>query len=1790
MDNRKRTSRILLLGLLVGMLVYMACGGDRQRTNPLDPERPGEEVGFGLTAVGVKGGIELTWSGLEFPQFERFVIYRRAAGSGEFEQVATATANAHKDSGLVEIVEYEYQVTVIVGGDESRPSKVSKAAPLDGVLPTVALIAPVEGQRISGSFEIVAEGNDNVGVTEVEISIDGEVVVTRREVPYAYSWDVSDLENESSHSIRVMARDAAGNESVVDVHAGIVIDNAKPQMTTLALSDPSPVQAGTVDFELLFDKEMDQTVELAVTVGRENPFDQLAVTGTWSSDTQWGGSVTFSGSTGDGLYTVRVADGKAQSGTVMDPDVSQTFALDTAPPQAGSVVIEGGIGSTNSNEVTLALDATDVGTGVAGMQIANEPSFDGAAWEEFEGEKAWSLASGDGARIVYARFRDGAGNATASVTAEIIVDVLAPTVRFENPADSDELFGQVAVRGIAEDNVGVVRIELLVDGELVSAVDNSAEMDFAWDASGLEDGSTHQLELRALDEAGNPSTSAGIAVTVSQRPPLVNSIVVREDATGQALESGIFGPGGLNFEISFSKDMDQAVDPTVTFGALSPFDQNSVTGTWTTATTWTGSFTVGAETPQALHTLRVSGGLSSIGQPMDADESFQFTLDVEPPGTSSVVVNGGARTTNSNQVTLTLSATDEGSGVVEMQIANEPSFEGVAWVAYEGEQVWSLSAGDGARVVYARFRDAAGNETRSETAEIIVDVLAPTVRFETPGANEEVFGQVAIRALGEDDVGVARIELLVDGELKNSVDNSNEMDFVWDASLLEDGSTHQLELRALDEAGNPSTSTSIAVTISQRLPVVASIAVNGDGEGGEELSIFGPGGLNFEVGFSKEMDQEVNPTVTFGVLSPFDQNSVTGAWRNATTWTGSFTVGAETQEGEHTLHIGGAQSSIGQDLEVDESFQFRIDRTPPATPRVSIEEGRTFTSSVEVSLILEAEDDSPMEVQVSSEPTFTGAVWETFQQDRAWSLEPGEGNKSVFVRFRDIAGNLTQAVSDNITLDTIRPQVQLTNPPDGGSVADEVTISFNGEDPGEGQLAELLLSIDDVSVQVFAAGEHEYLWDVSGLADASEHTVQVTARDAAGNQSLASATVTVDRATPLVTDVTLSNPSPVGIGVLELQIRFSTEMDTETPPLVSVGLESPFNTNTVLGSWEDERIWVGSLVVSSALGDGEYTLSVSGAQSTTDKGMRSDQTRTFVVDTAPPEQLSLAIEGGNAFTNAPGVELTLDAVDRTSGVSEMQVSNDPTFAAASWEPYVETKGWNLSEEDGVKTVYARFRDAAGNETARIQNEVILITNPPEAVSLEEARETTPTSTTLVWGQSNNVFFAGYRIYRSTEPGVTTDDELIETINEITSTVHADLTLEPEKQYFYRVFTFDQSNLATGSNEVEVLTASSRLLSGEVIDVLSGGPISGAEVAIADQELASDSDATGRYEITGFPSGGEFTVRVTATNYLPTTLTVEIPAQGELVQEIELRPQPKVTAPVNTGSFPFSIPQYIALSPQGDRAYVTNFRSEQVTIVNTSNNTAVGSIPVGQAPMGVAPNPVSSQVYVANNFENTVSIVDVINLEEVERIQVGSFPQTVVVSEDGGTLYVVNKGDGTVAFVDLEQRQVVDEVAVGRDPMWAALVPGTNLLFVTNNSTNTVSVVDVESRQVIQSLFVGGGPEGIAASPDGRRVYVANSFDNSVSVIEVESLGVIETLEVGAFPRQIVFAPDGDLGNLAYVTNYSDSNVSIIDVAVDEVLDTQLTVGNFPNGLAVLPDGKKIYVVVDVNSGVTVIEY
>jgi len=87
--------------------------------------------------------------------------------------------------------------------------------------------------------------------------------------------------------------------------------------------------------------------------------------------------------------------------------------------------------------------------------------------------------------------------------------------------------------------------------------------------------------------------------------------------------------------------------------------------------------------------------------------SDSITYDTILP-TGSVVINGGAASTNTRNVTLTLSANGTGSTVTNMRF----SWDNVTWYAWETYATTrsaSIPGGAGAKTIYVRFRDAAGN-------------------------------------------------------------------------------------------------------------------------------------------------------------------------------------------------------------------------------------------------------------------------------------------------------------------------------------------------------------------------------------------------------------------------------------------------------------------------------------------------------------------------------------------------------------------------------------------------------------------------------------------------------------------------------------------------------------------------------------------------------------------------------------------------------------------------------------------------------------------------------------------------------------------------------------------------------------------------------------------------------------------------------------------------------------------------------------------------------------------------
>ncbi len=114
-----------------------------------------------------------------------------------------------------------------------------------------------------------------------------------------------------------------------------------------------------------------------------------------------------------------------------------------------------------------------------------------------------------------------------------------------------------------------------------------------------------------------------------------------------------------------------------------------------------------------------------------------------------------------------------------------------------------------------------------------------------------------------------------------------------------------------------------------------------------------------------------------------------------------------------------------------------------------------------------------------------------------------------------------------------------------------------------------------------------------------------------------------------------------------------------------------------------------------------------------------------------------------------------------------------------------------------------------------------------------------------------------------------------------------------------------------------------------------------------------------------------------------------------------------------------------------------------------------------------------------------------------------------------------------------------------------------------------------------ALFVLGWAGSVAAAPFG---YITNERDSTVSVLDTATNTVTATVPVGTGPIGVAVSPDGAR---VYVTLQGSNAVSVISAATNTVTAT-MPVGLGPIGVAVSPDGARVYVTNSDSNAVSVI--
>lgn len=293
--------------------------------------------------------------------------------------------------------------------------------------------------------------------------------------------------------------------------------------------------------------------------------------------------------------------------------------------------------------------------------------------------------------------------------------------------------------------------------------------------------------------------------------------------------------------------------------------------------------------------------------------------DAAGPTNGSIIVNNNAAYTNSANVTLTISATDNHL-VREMIIANNAGFTGANWEFYATSKLWTLPAGDGTKTVYIQFKDASGNLSNVASDAIVLDTTAPSAVVSAPVNNSllnsltALFGTASDATAGLASVA-ATIQRLSDNKYWNGTD--------WVASA-----------------------TDLATTL------------NGN-----------------------------NWSKSTGLPTFSD---------------GSYKVSAKATDNAGNV---GAYSS--------NSFVF--DTTAPTATGFTINGGATLTNSTSVSLNITGSDTNGVaQMMLGNDENFSNSVWEAYNSTKTWILGSEVGEKTVYLKFKDNAGNTSSAFSAKI--------------------------------------------------------------------------------------------------------------------------------------------------------------------------------------------------------------------------------------------------------------------------------------------------------------------------------------------------------------------------------------------------------------------------------------------------------------------------------------------------------------------------------------------------------------------------------------------------------------------------------------------------------------------------------------------------------------------------------------------------------------------------------------------------------
>lgn len=235
------------------------------------------------------------------------------------------------------------------------------------------------------------------------------------------------------------------------------------------------------------------------------------------------------------------------------------------------------------------------------------------------------------------------------------------------------------------------------------------------------------------------------------------------------------------------------------------------------------------------------------------------------------------------------------------------------------------------------------------------------------------------------------------------------------------------------------------------------------------------------------------------------------------------------------------------------------------------------------------------------------------------------------------------------------------------------------------------------------------------------------------------------------------------------------------------------------------------------------------------------------------------------------------------------------------------------------------------------------------------------------------------------------------------------------------------------------------------------------------------------------------------------------------------------------------------------------------------------------PYDVTIHPFLPEVWVVGKNGDGVLVVNRSTNAVIARLDLeieDDFFIDTIFSRDGETAFVSNRDARVLHVIDVSSHSPIPSANVDNPefrPGWMAVHPRTGDIYLSEWQGGDLAVIDGDTLQVGPPVNLGSGfrMRDLKFSPDAQTLYIANGVGNDeILFVDPDTLTIEQQVSVGEDPWAVDVMPDG---SKLFVANQDSRDVSAVDLSTLSVETIDLTPSADPRDVDIAADGSAVFV-------------